>query len=102
MVKSGADYLVRNFRDSRAEWFTYGHFYAAPAMYMRGGETWEKWYKQLNETLVKRATVRGDTAWWDSSETQLDGGRNVGVIYTTSVYTMILAMPYHYVPLYQR
>lgn len=102
MVKSGADYLVRNYRDARAEWFTYGHFYAAPAMYMRGGETWEKWYGQLNETLVKRATVRGDTAYWDGAETQLDGGRNVGVIYTTSVYTMILAMPYHYVPLYQR
>ena len=102
MVKSGSDYLVRNYRDSRAEWFTYGHFYAAPAQYMRGGETWQKWYAQLNETLVKRATVKGDTAFWDSAETQLDGGRNVGIIYTTSVYTMILAMPYHYIPLYQR
>jgi len=102
MVKTGSEYLIRNYKDSRAEWFTYGHFYAAPAQYMRGGETWQKWYAQLNETLVKRATIRGDTAFWDSAETQLDGGRNVGLIYCTSVYTMILAMPYHYIPLYQR
>jgi hypothetical protein len=102
MVKAGSDYLLRTFKDSRAEWFTYGNFYAAPAMYMRGGETWEKWYKLINDALVKKATVRGDTAFWDPNETGLEGGRSVGPIYTTSVYTMMLAMPYHYIPLYQR
>lgn len=102
MVKAGAEYLMKNFKESRTEWFTYGHFYAAPAMYMRGGETWEKWYSLLNDTLVKKATVRGDTAFWDPSETNLEGGRSVGPIYATSVYTMMLAMPYHYIPLYQR
>jgi hypothetical protein len=102
MVKAGSDYLMRTFKDSRAEWFTYGNFYAAPAMYMRGGETWEKWYKLINDALVKKATVRGDTAFWDPNETGLEGGRSVGPIYTTSVYTMMLAMPYHYIPLYQR
>ncbi len=102
MVKAGSAYLIKNFKDSRSEWFTYGNFYAAPAQYMRGGETWEKWYGMLRDTLVKRASVRGDTAFWDPNETQLEGGRNVGAVYSTSVYTMILAMPYHYIPLYQR
>jgi hypothetical protein len=102
MVKTGSDYLLRNFKESRSVWFTYGNFYAAPAQYMRGGETWEKWYGLLKEALVKKATVKGDTAYWDPNETQLDGGRSVGPIYATSVYTMILAMPYHYIPLYQR
>ena len=69
---------------------------------MRGGETWEKWYGPLKELLVKKATVKGDIAYWDSNDSQLDSGRNVGPIYSTSVYTMILAMPYHYIPLYQR
>ncbi len=86
MVKAGSEYLFKNFKDSRSEWFTYGHFYAAPAQYMRGGETWEKWYALLRETLVKKATVKGDTAFWDSNETGLDGGRNVGPVYSTSVY----------------
>jgi len=47
---------------------------------MRGGETWEKWYGQLRDVLVKKATVKGDTAFWDPNETQLDGGRNVGPV----------------------
>jgi hypothetical protein len=102
MVKAGSDYLLKNFKESRSEWFTYGNFYAAPAQYMRGAEVWEKWYGQLRDVLVKKATVKGDTAFWDPNETQLDGGRNVGPVYATSVYTMILAMPYHYIPLYQR
>ena len=68
----------------------------------RGGETWAKWYKMINDALVNKATVRGDTAFWDPNETGLEGGRSVGPIYTTSVYTMMLAMPYHYIPLYQR
>ena len=102
MVKAGSDYLFRNFKESRSEWFTYGNFYAAPAQYMRGGDTWEKWYGLLKEALVKKATVKGDIAYWDPNETQLDGGRNVGPVYATSVYTMILAMHYHYIPLYQR
>ena len=102
LVKSGSDYLFKNFKESRSEWFTYGNFYAAPAQYMRGGEVWEKWYSQLKDVLVKKATVRGDVAYWDPTDTQLDGGRNVGPVYATSVYTMILAMPYHYIPLYQR
>jgi prenyltransferase beta subunit len=102
MVKAGSEYLLKNFNASRSEWFTYGNFYAAPAQYMRGGETWEKWYALLKEALVKKATIRGDVAYWDPNESQLDGGRNVGAVYSTSVYTMMLAMPYHYIPLYQR
>lgn len=102
MVKAGSDYLFKHFKESRSEWFTYGNFYAAPAQYMRGGETWEKWYGLLKEALVKKATVKGDIAFWDPNETQLDGGRSVGPVYATSVYAMILAMPYHYIPLYQR
>ena len=101
MVRGGSEYLVKN-NAKNDQWFTYGNFYAAPAQYMIGGETWAKWYKLINDALVKKATVRGDTAFWDPNETGLEGGRMVGPIYTTSVYTMMLAMPYHYIPLYQR
>lgn len=102
LVKAGSDYLVKNFKEGRMDWWTYGHFYAAPAQYMRGGETWEKWYAQVRDILLKRVITRGDTSYWDPHQTDLDGGRNVGPIYATAVYTMILGMPYHYIPLYQR
>src|SRR4051812_43460115 len=37
-VASGRDYLLRRQLNPTGEWFTYGNFYAAPAMYMIGGE----------------------------------------------------------------
>jgi hypothetical protein len=39
----------------------------------------------------------GDTTHWDERRsTQL------GPVYDTAVFVTILAMPYHYIPLYQR
>ena len=101
LVKGGSEYLLKNYRDTQ-DWWTYGHFYAAPAQYMRGGETWEKWYAQVKDILLKKVTTKGDLSYWDPTQTGLDTGRSVGPIYATSVYTMMLAMPYHYIPLYQR
>ena len=98
MVKRGSDYLIKNSKQ-QDQWFTYGNFYAAPAQYMLGGDTWRTWYATMKDTLLKAVTTRGDVSWW---ETKLDQGRGVGQIYCTAVYTMILAMPYHYIPLYQR
>src|SRR5207249_4025165 len=45
MVKKGSDYLLSH-RKEQDQWFTYGNFYAAPALYMIGGDTWKKWYAQ--------------------------------------------------------
>ena len=62
-----------------------------------GGDTWEKWYKAIATTVVKSIKKEGDIYRWDAS-----GRGGVGPIYTTAVYTTMLAMPYHYLPLYQR
>ena len=98
MVKRGSQYLFDN-KEQRL-WFTYGNFYAAPAQYMIGGETWEKWYGYVKKVLMSSVTRQGSTYLW---EARLDEGRGtVGPMYATAVYTMILAMPYHYIPLYQR
>lgn len=99
MVKKGAHYLLSHQKE-QDQWFTYGNFYAAPALYMVGGETWKKWHAQMNDLLLKAVSTRGDEYYWDKGK--LDQGRAVGDLYCTAVYTMILAMPYHYIPLYQR
>ena len=100
MVRRGSDYLVAN-NQKNDQWFTYGNFYAAPAQYMIGGEVWAKWYAQIKGLLLKNVTsLRGEQYYW---EPKLDGGMGgVGPTYATAVYVMILAMPYHYIPLYQR
>jgi hypothetical protein len=99
MVVKGAQYLMREFREKGMEWWTYGNFYAAPALYMQGGETWQKYYDMVKRALLKRVVNRGDLSYWDG---RVEGEREVGPIYTTAANTMILAMPYHYIPLYQR
>jgi hypothetical protein len=98
MVKRGSEYLLKN-NKNHDEWFTYGNFYAAPAQYMLGGDTWKTWYAQIKDALLKAVTTKGETSYWDG---KLDRGRSVGPVYCTGVYAMILAMPYHYIPLYQR
>lgn len=101
-VRKGADYIIRTVRrDSHPrEWFTYGQFYAAPAMYMIGGDTWAQWYKQIQTKLLSRVKQEHDVCSWNVPE--WDNRREGGALYQTAVYTMILAMPYHYLPLYQR
>ena len=100
MVKEGSEYLVKN-NAKNDQWFTYGNFYAAPAQYMIGGETWSKWYAQVKGVLLKNVTsLQGGAFYW---EPKLDAGMGgVGPTYCTATYAMILAMPYHYIPLYQR
>lgn len=93
-VKKGSDYLFANLGE-RSRWFTYGNFYAAPAQYMIGGDTWKQWYPKIREILLKRVRESGDYMFWDGSNT-------VGPIYETAVNVMILSMPYQFIPLYQR
>ncbi len=96
MVKTGSDYLVDRF-DKDREWFVYGNFYAAPAQYMVGGDTWKKWYANVSRNLLSKIRRNAQGVYWPQ-----DGGQGVSDVYTTAVYATILAMPYHYLPLYQR
>ncbi len=92
MVKSGSDYLFKSARYGQ-QWWTYGSNYAGPAQYMIGGDTWKRWYESQKEQLLKTVKHRGDEAWWEGE---------VGSVYCTAAYATILAMPWHYIPLYQR
>ena len=95
LVAKGSAYLNDGLGNPM-EWYTYGHFYAAPAQYMIGGKTWTNWYGRMEKELHEGVHRNGDFASWDPYD------HKVGEIYATAVHTMILAMPYHYLPLYQR
>lgn len=96
LVKKGSQYLFENYKEDH-EWYTYGNYYAAPAQYMIGGETWKKWYEMCKKSLLANVKRQGDLAYWEAR-----GRGGVGPNYSTAVYVMMLAMPYHYIPLYQR
>lgn len=94
-VKSGSEFLATT--KDRAQW-SYGNYYAAPAQYMIGGDTWRAWYQQISQSLIKSAQHEGDGIYWDKG---VDGS-SAGPVFSTAVFIHVLAMPYHLVPLYQR
>jgi len=92
MVKTGSEFIFKSFKPGQ-QWATYGSNYAGPAQYMIGGDTWKRWYGVQKEMLLKTAKHRGDEVWWDGE---------TGPTYCTAADATILAMPWHYIPLYQR
>ncbi len=96
-VKAGSAFLFSNFKKRETYW-TYGSYYAAPAQYMIGGETWRNWYGEMKSVLMSDVVRSGDMAHWEPKDPKGD----LGPVFCTAVYVHILAMPYHYLPLYQR
>ena len=96
MVGKGSDYLFAHDKDTE-QWWPYGCYYAAPAQYMIGGDTWKRWYGDMKTRLLSTTIREGDTIHWNERRSN-----QLGPIYDTAVFITILAMPYHYVPLYQR
>ena len=92
LVAKGSEFLFDRKFDRR-HW-TYGSNYAGPAQYMIGGETWAKWYEYMKQVLVPSVERVGELCSWRDNE--------VGPVYATACYVSILAMPWHYIPLYQR
>jgi prenyltransferase beta subunit len=95
-IMKGSDYIFAHGGDGE-QWWPYGCYYAAPAEYMIGGDTWRRWYTQMKTRLMSTVIKEGSVDYWDEKRSQ-----NLGPIYDTSVFVTVLAMPYHYIPLYQR
>jgi len=64
-VTKGLDYLMSFLPAEnlvrRETYFEYGHYYAAQAMWLAGGQRWAKWYPAVRDELVARQ--RPDGSW---------------------------------------
>ena len=94
-VKAGSEFMLAT--KDRVQW-SYGNYYAAPAQYMVGGDTWRAWYAQISESLIKTAQHEGDMVYWEKTTDP----QSPGAVFSTAVFVHVLAMPYHLIPLYQR
>ena len=92
-VKTGSEFLLSHSKDTGGH-YAYGSNYAAPAQYMIGGQTWRTWYELTSKNLLNTVQREGDLAYWK--------GADPGIIFHTAVFVTVLAMPYHFLPLYQR
>ncbi len=70
--------------------YFYGHYYAAQAMWIHGGEDWTLWYTAIRDELIGRRSAEG--FWHDS----------VGPEYGTAMALIVLQMPNHLLPIFQR
>jgi hypothetical protein len=92
-VKAGVNYIGKQKLKAlqSTPYYMYGHYYAALVMYQTGPAEFERWYPGIRDVLLAR---------------QADNGRFVTgsgkVTYDTALATLILSIPYGYVPAYQR
>jgi hypothetical protein len=93
-VQAGVAYL-RQFTPEirhvgRSQHYFYGQYYAAQAMWIRGGEDWMAWYPAVRDELVRRQSRSGQ--WVDSICNE----------YGTAMALIVLQMPNNYLPIFQR
>lgn len=69
----------------------YAQLYLAQALYQRGGEDWDDYYRRMSAWLLTRQDRDG--SWV---------GDGVGTTYGTAIALIILQLPFAYLPIYQR
>lgn len=69
----------------------YSHLYAAQGFYMAGDEYWDEYFPSARDQLLEMQ--QSDGSW---------NGDGVGTVYGTSIATIILQLPYKYLPVFQR
>lgn len=93
-IKKAVDYLKQFMPEikfgQRYSHYYYGHYYAAQAMWIRGGDDWNVWYPAIRDELVHRQLPAG--FWQDS----------ICPEYGTSMALIILQMPNNFLPIFQR
>ena len=90
-VDRGLEYILRSLpgdESGRTQHYFYGHYYAAQATFMAGGETWATWFPAIRDELVGRQEPTG--AW---------NGEQSGE-YATAMALIILQMPNRYLPVF--
>jgi len=71
--------------------YFYTHFYLAQAWYQRGGKDWKTYYPQIRDRMLQSQSPDGS---WN--------GDSVGTTYGTALATIILQLPYGYLPICQK
>lgn len=103
-IRHCLEYLRNHYGDVWHEYpehyfYYYGNYYAAQAMYTRGGQEWRNWYSMVRDDLLQMAKRRrGDDDEWRVHWVS----RLVGNSYATAVAAIILQVPNHYLPIFQR
>ncbi len=94
-IKKSVEFMEKLGDDRGHYW--YGHYYAAHALNQVGGEVWEKYYKRMRDKLLAPNYQQASGAWYDP---RLEAA--YGSAYQTAIAILILSVPTHYLPIYQK
>ncbi len=75
----------------RHYFYFYGNYYAVQAMFIAGGDAWERYFTSVQYDLVN--SQESDGHW------PID---KVGDVFSTAAACLILQIPYRYLPIFQR
>jgi prenyltransferase beta subunit len=93
-VREGIGYLRQFMREiklgNRYSHYFYGHYYAAQAMWLRGGSEWAEWYPAIRDELLRRQLPSG---YWSDT---------ICHEYGTAMALIILQIPNNFLPIFQR
>ena len=97
-------YLARSYnhvwRDYRRHYFYfYGNYYAIQALYTRGGREWRDWYSMVRDDLLH---LGKESQGPDGQKRMRWTAVYVGDAFATAVAAIILQVPTHYLPIFQR
>lgn len=91
-INRGLDYLEKFIPGKTQEQthYYYGHYYAVQAMYFAGRDRWRRWWPAIRDDLVAKQSPDGS---WNG-----EGGTEYG----TAMALIVLQMPNHSMPIFQR
>jgi hypothetical protein len=69
----------------------YTHLYAAQGFYMAGDEYWDAYFPKARDQLI---AMQGPDGSWN--------GDGIGQVYGTAIATIILQLPFKFLPVFQR
>lgn len=87
-IERGLEYMFQN--SHQGGHYFYGHYYAAQAMFLAGGDTWARWFPRIRSELLNKQQNNG--SW--------SGGH--GSSYCTAMSLIVLQVPNRLLPIFQR
>ena len=89
-LEKGLDYLNQQRNGPIRSHYFYGHYYAAQAMYLAGGDYWANWFPHIRDELIASQQTDGS---WTSQQ---------GDEYASAMALLVLQVPNRLLPIYQR
>lgn len=93
---AAAEYLLARPLRYNTHYYFYGAYYCSIGMFQVGGKYWDETRETIAVDLVRHQEQDGS---WTA---RTGGERSAGLIYSTSMAVLALAVEYQYLPIYQR